>query len=127
MNLLQLNTSYTSSSKLRYFKTPYQRKFQNVVISILETYRKLLQHLVSASAGTPWNDATIKPSTALIMLKNLETWCARRLWQPIRSIQTPSMGRCVAVLYQELEPPVINGVRKPKKVGGGRSLIEKKM
>jgi hypothetical protein len=24
----------------------------------------------------------------------------------------------VAVLYQELEPPLINGVRKPKKSGG---------
>jgi hypothetical protein len=34
-----------------------------------------------------------------------------------RHMSTTSTPR-VAVLYQELEPPLINGVRKPKKPGG---------
>lgn len=33
----------------------------------------------------------------------------------LASIQAPST---VAVLYQAIEPPVINGARKPKKLGG---------
>jgi len=53
-----------------------------------------------------------------MMLKRLEILRATKLWQLARSIQTLSMGKCVAVLYQELEPPVINGARKPKKPGG---------
>jgi hypothetical protein len=34
-----------------------------------------------------------------------------------RHMSTTSTPR-VAVLFQELEPPLINGVRKPKKPGG---------
>jgi hypothetical protein len=37
---------------------------------------------------------------------------------------TPKQGPSVAVLFQAVEPPVINGVVKPKKPGGSFPLLK---
>jgi hypothetical protein len=47
---------------------------------------------------------------------------ARQVAAASRHMSTTSTPR-VAVLYQELEPPLINGVRKPKKPGGTELCI----
>lgn len=40
----------------------------------------------------------------------------------LRQLSGEASKRRVAVLYQALDPPLINGVRKPKKPGGMQKL-----
>lgn len=73
-------------------------------------------------------DASITNMAALVRLNGISVSARRSAfhsrWQhplaPSPAARFSSAAR-VAVLYQDLEPPLINGTRKPKKPGGENS------
>lgn len=97
-------------------ETDVSAPFINAILELHNGFVSLI--LLSVIARGPYSMFVHSASAATLKLPRQYPVYLRGTRCTIVRAKSSMAQRRVAVLYQSLEPPVINGVQKPKKPGG---------